>query len=279
MEVSVLGRWRTLRPSNLTDDLRVFALLAQKAFRRNLEYRASHVITNVGSIIFGFIFIAIWQAATASGGTGEYSATHFAQYVGFNQAMLWITLFRQNGLGIPDAISTGAISIEMMRPIDFHTMSVTRELGNVWYSFWFRTLPLATVFSLAVGVHVPQRPTTILLLLISVVAAAYIGLCLHYIVGLSGFWTIRSQWAIQFLHTAHFGLSGFMVPVDLLPGLLAPVAAASPFATLQYYPARIYLELSGAEALYWPLFWTVALTVICRVMTHFARRKLEVQGG
>jgi len=264
---------------NAANGMRVFALLAQKAFRRNLQYRASHVVTNIASIIFGFIYVAIWQAATASGGTGDYSAIHFAQYVAFNQSMLWITIFRQNGLGIPDAIRTGAISIEMMRPIDFHAMSVTRELGNVWYSFWFRTLPLAVVFSLAVGVHVPSRPETYALLFASIILAAYVGLCLHYITGLSGFWTIRSQWAIQFLHAAHFGLSGFMVPVDLLPGALAPIAAASPFAALQYYPARIYLELSGAEALLWPIFWSLALTVICRTMTHFARRKLEVQGG
>src|SRR5690606_36824339 len=117
------------------------------------------------------------------------------------------------------------------------------------------------------------------LLAIAVVAAAYIGLCLHYIAGLSGFWTIRSQWAIQFLHTAHFGLSGFMVPVEMLPGHVAPLSAALPFATLQYYPARIYLALSGAEAPLWHVFGSAALTVIGRAMPRAARRYLEVHGG
>lgn len=260
--------------------MRVFPLLAQKAFRRNLQYRASHAVTNVASMIFGFIYIAIWQAATApTGGTGEYTSSHFAWYVAFNQAMLWITIFRQNGLGISEAVHTGAVALDMMRPVDYHAMMVTRELGNIWYSFWFRTLPLFTVFTLAIGAHVPTRPETYLLLLAAILLAVYVGLCLHYVVGIAAFWTIQSRWAYQFLHTAHTGLSGFMVPVELLPGILAPIAAASPFAALQYYPARIYLELSGAEALRVPLVWAALLTVVCRLLTHLARRKLEIQGG
>lgn len=259
--------------------MHVVPLLAQKAFRRNLQYRASHVVTNVASLVFGFIYVAVWQAATARGGTGDYSPAQLAWYVAFNQAMLWITIFRQNGLGIPEAVHTGAVALDMMRPLDYHGMMVAREAGNVWYSFWFRTVPLFVAFTLAIGAHVPQRPETYPLLAASIVLAAYVGLCLHYIVGIAAFWTIQSRWAHQFLHTAHFGLSGFMVPVELLPGILAPIAAASPFAPLQYYPARIYLELSGSEALRMPVFWAVLLTLACRVLTRLARRKLEIQGG
>ena len=259
--------------------MHVYPLLAQKSFRRNLQYRASHVITNAASAIFGFIYIAVWQAATSQGGAGDYAPLDFARYVAFNQALLWITIFRENGLGIPEAVRTGAVSLDMARPIDYHVMLLTRETGNLWYSFWFRTVPLAAVFALALGVHVPTRPATYGLLLAGVVLAAYNGLCLHYIAGIAAFWTVQSRWAIQLLHTAHFGLSGFMVPIDLLPGVLAPVAALLPFGSLQYYPARIYLELSGAEALVIPAAWAVLLTVICRLLTRAARRKLEIQGG
>jgi len=150
--------------------MRVFPLLAQKAFRRNLQYRASHVVTNAASLVFGFIYIAVWQAATARGGTGDYSPVQFAWYAAFNQAMLWITIFFQNGLGIPEAVYTGAIALDMMRPVDYHGMMVAREFGNVWYSFWFRTVPLFAVFTLAIGAHVPQRPETYLLLAAAIVS-------------------------------------------------------------------------------------------------------------
>lgn len=257
----------------------VYSMLAHKAFRRNVQYRASHLITNIASLIFGFIYIAIWQAATATGGTGDYDPTHFARYVAFNQALLWITIFRENGLGIPQSIQTGAISLDMMRPVDYHTMMMVRELGNIWYSLWFRTLPLAGLFALAIGVHTPSNLERVGLLVLAILMAVYNGLCLHYIAGLMGFWTIQARWAIQLLHTAHFGLSGFMVPVDLLPGALSTLAAYSPFSSLQYFPARIYLELSGAEALVIPAAWVLILTAVCRALTHLARRKLEIQGG
>lgn len=257
----------------------VHKLLAHKAYRRNFQYRASHVITNIASVIFGFIYIAIWQAATSQGGTGDYTPIDFARYVAFNQALLWVTIFRENGLGIPQTIRTGAISLDMMRPVDYHLMMVTRELGNVWYSFLFRTLPLSAVFAWAVGVHIPTHPSTVGLLAVAIVLAVYNGLCLHYIAGISAFWTLQSRWAFQLLHSAHFGLSGFMVPIDLLPPGLSQLATYLPFGSLQYYPARIYLELAGAEALILPAIWAVVLTVLCRILTRLARRTVEIQGG
>jgi len=260
--------------------MNAYLLSAKKVFRRNVQYRAAHMVNNVASAIFGFIYVAIWQgAAGSSAGVGEYDAATLARWVAFNQVMLWIAVFLPHGLGIPEAVRTGAISLEMLRPLDFHLFVISRELGTIWYNLWYRCLPLALVFGLVIGVHVPQRLSTYPLLLCAVVLSVYIGLCHHYLIGLSAFWTIQSRWAFQLLNALHVALSGFMVPIDLLPAPFDWIARVLPFAPIHHDPARIYLELSGAEALAWPLVWAGVLTLVCRGLTMKARRRLEVQGG
>lgn len=256
-----------------------YVLLGIKAYRRNLQYRAAHMVNNAASAIFGFIYMAIWQAAAAGESDGPYSAAIMAQWVAFNQVMVWLAVFLPFGLGIPEMVRTGAVSLEMLRPLDFHLMVVLRELGTLCYNALFRSLPLALVFASVIGVRVPEKLATYPLLAVAVLLAAYIGLCQQYLVGISAFWTIQARWAWQLLNTFQIVLSGFMVPIELLPAPFSQLARALPFAPLHHDPTRIYLELAGAEALAWPVAWAILLTFVCRYLTAKARRKLEVQGG
>lgn len=260
--------------------MNAYLVSAQKAFRRYHQYRVAHMVNNGASAIFGFIYIAIWYAATGgSTGPGPYEARAMTHWVAFNQVMLWAAVFLTRGLGIPEAVRTGTISIEMLRPLDYHLFVISRELGTVGYNLLYRSLPLAVVFGLAVGVHVPARLTTYPLFLAGVALAIYVGLCLQYLIGISSFWTLQTRSAHHLFYALHTAFSGFLVPIDLLPAPFDLVARFLPFAALHHDPARIYLELSGASALGWPAFWAATLTVVCRGLTRAARRRLEVQGG
>src|SRR5690625_1679366 len=103
-----------------------YRLLAQKAYRRNTRYRSAHMINNVASAIFGFIYISIWQAASGSPvdisalddvvspassvitTPDEYTPETMVYYVAFSQVFVWITVFLPSGLGIPQVVRTGA---------------------------------------------------------------------------------------------------------------------------------------------------------------------------
>lgn len=261
-------------------DMNAYLLSAVKAFRRHLQYRAAHMVNNAASAIFGFMYIAIWQAATGGHPAADaYGGATMAHWVAFNQVMLWACVFLTRGLGIPEAVRTGAIALELLRPLDFHLYVLSRELGSVGYNLLFRGLPLAVVFGIVVGVHTPSRAATYLWLLCAVALSIYIGLCLQYLIGISAVWTMQIRAANHLFFTLHTAFSGFLVPIDLLPRPFDTVARLLPFAALHYDPARIYLEMAGAEALAWPALWAAVLTLACRGLTIAARRRLEVQGG
>ena len=230
-----------------------YILLAKKAYRRNLQYRAAHMVNNAGSMIFGLIYIAIWQAAARGSEAGPYDAPTLAWWVAFNQVMpvggglspLWAWHPRERCGQAPSAWRCSARSTFICSSSP-GSWARSGTISGSERCLWRSSLPWPS------GCTCPKNPATYPLLLCGIVLAVYIGLCQQYLVGISAFWTVESRWAWQLTNTLQIVLSGFMVPIDLLPAPFNHVARVLPFAPLHHDPASIYLELAGAEALRGP---------------------------
>ena len=254
-------------------------VIGAKGFRRNLQYRGAHMMNNMASMVFGFVYISIWQAAAQQGGSGEYSPQMLVWYMAFSQSILWITTFMTAGLDIQTKVRSGAVALEMMRPVSFFLMTVSREFGSLLYNLFFRTIPIAAAFALAVGFYVPSGGLVWVWVALSLVLGAWVGICLYYLVGISSFWTWEIGWSHTLQYSVNMLFSGYMVPLDLMPPWLEYAARLLPFGAQSFYPVRIYLQLSGPEALLPGAVWTIILILICLSVTRLARRRLEVQGG
>jgi len=55
---------RTRRRSCVSG-VRLHLLAARNGYRRGLQYRAAHMVNNLASAVFGFVYIAVWRAALA----------------------------------------------------------------------------------------------------------------------------------------------------------------------------------------------------------------------
>jgi ABC-2 type transport system permease protein len=104
------------------EDSVVYWELAKKNYSLYLQYRLSHFINNMGSCIFGFVYMAIWSGVLAGKEhISPYKAVEMLHYIGFTQCLLWIvSVFSGPGLGIDLSVRTGAISMEMARPVSFY---------------------------------------------------------------------------------------------------------------------------------------------------------------
>jgi ABC-2 type transport system permease protein len=253
-------------------------LLATTSFKRHLQYRGANLLATVGVVIVGFIEIAIWRAAAGpSGGLKAYSIDQLILWLAFGQAMFTL-IQADTGLNIPQSIQTGAVATDLLRPAHYFAYVLTRETGTQLYFFLYRSIPVFLVYSLVVGYHLPTLPQS-LLLIASVLLGLYVALCLHFLVGMSAFWTVDVRWT-QSVHFSMISIvSGTQIPADLFPGVIGRIAPYLPWASLAHWPARIYLGMSGAKALLPQAAWALALTVICEMTIRTARHKLEVQGG
>ena len=237
------------------------------------------MINNVASVIFGFIYIALWQAVAPAPGPGLYTRSLLTAMMVLAQTFIWVSMFVPGGLGIPLLVRTGSIATEMTRPVPFFALILSREAGSIAYQALFRAVPVALLLALAVGFPRPASSAALALTLPSLVLAAYVNLTLAFTIGIASLWTVEVRWAHWLYSSLIALLSGGWVPADLLPGRLGRVAPYLPFAVLLHYPVRIYLGLIGAEGLAVQGAWALALTLWCRWLTARALHRVVVQGG
>ncbi|MFC7373097.1 ABC transporter permease [Fictibacillus iocasae] len=258
----------------------VYWLLFQKSYLRNMQYKLAHFINNAASAIFGFVFMAVWIGVlTGKESSSPYSVQDMVHYIGASQVFLWIGVFLTAGLNIQTGVRSGAISIELARPVHFFVYMIIQELGRIVYNLLFRSIPIAVVYACSVGFYFPKEASSILYVFISASLALCISLNLTYLVGLSSVWTTEISWAHFVLITLLFGFGGQLVPIDLLPEGIADVVALTPFPCVLYYPIMIYLEKSPPDVLWLQAGWAATLTLISLWATNIARSKVEIQGG
>lgn len=257
----------------------IYFTLAAKAYARNLQYRGAHMIHNIASAMFGYMYACIWIGVGEGQSLGEYGTAGMVNYIAFSQSALWVSGFLTNGLGIPQAVRTGHIALDMMRPIHLFTHLLSREWGQIGYQFIYKSLPIFILYYFVFSLQTPTQPSQIALVFIALACSAYLSICINYLIGATALWTTESNWLYWGNHALIMVLSGFFIPLEWLPDWLQAISWLSPYPFLMYVPTRIYLGFEDGALLLGTLTWCVFLTVICLFATALLRRKLEVQGG
>ncbi|HHY76615.1 MAG TPA: ABC transporter permease [Firmicutes bacterium] len=259
--------------------LRKYTVLAVKGFIQNLQYSASHLLNSIASAIFGVLGVYFWLNVIPPQGFAGYSPETVVHYITFNQTVVWFTQFGIRVRNrIRDSVRSGNVATELIRPVDFYAYHIATEYGSLLYGLVFRGIPVGLMLA-RLGYYVPRHPATWGWALLALLLGGYIAAADMYMVGLSSFWTTEVRTAYWVVSSLSLGLGGATFPLEVLPDWLYEIARLSPFACLNYNPARIYLELSGPELVIPGFVWAIVVTLIARGLTGLARRKLEVQGG
>ncbi len=259
--------------------------LARNGFRCRLQYRGAHMLNNLASAVFGVVFIAVWRSALsgpaskAVGANLHITATWTAHYVAVTQGLLWITVFLPVGLGIPEAVRTGQVVADLTRPTDFWVLHMVREAGAVTYNLLYRTIPVVAGLALLVGLPRPATVWAAMLALCLTGLAVWNALCLHYLVGISSFWTTEARAAHNLLAVLVMSLGCGEVPMRVFPGALRLILPWLPFSSLLSTPALAWQGGVSAPDAAAAAAWAVILAATCATVTHAARRRLAVQGG
>ncbi|MGZ9585459.1 ABC transporter permease [Paenibacillus marinisediminis] len=257
----------------------LFTVLARKAYARNLQYRGAHMVHNIASFMFGFIYVSIWAGVGADNSLGEYGVHGMTSYIAFNQCVIWLTLFQSNGLGIAGSVRTGQIAFDMMRPVHLFYERMSREWGQQFYQLIYKFLPIYTLYFFIFSLQLPNDFTVYVWTAIAILMGAYISICIQFLIGIAALWTTESRWLYWVNYALTMLLSGFFIPLEWTPDWLRAIGLALPYPYLLYYPNRIYMQMESASVLSGAVAWAVCLTGVCLLGTAMMRHRLEVQGG
>ncbi len=244
--------------TQLRELLRALPALLRIGVAEIVAYRSEMVIW-ILSATMPLVMLALWNAAAAAGPIAGYGQADFARYFAITLLVRQLTgcwvLWELNYL-----IRTGELSPWLLRPIS----PLWYNLASAISAMPMRVLVLLPILG-ALTIWRPEilftpEPARVALFVVSVFLAFLLTWLIQAVFGMIAFWADQSQGLYQAWFAVWATLSGYFLPMALLPDGLSQVARVLPFHASLGAPIDVLmgnearpLELVGVQ-----LGWVVA---------------------
>jgi ABC-2 type transport system permease protein len=258
--------------------MRAYLAGFDRGFRRTVADPGDMAVRVGFFAIILVVMAALWRAAVAAhGGSIEgYDMNGLLWYVFAAQtAVLGVRPRSVEEIG--DEIGSGAIAIQMLRPVSVVGMRMSIELGEAGarilaaliggglMTWWFAGPPPSFA---ALALAIP-----------AVVLACAANIASQHAFGAVAFWLLDAKSSWFFYQKLVFLPGGMLIPLELLPHPLELASRLLPFATMAYVPGRIASGDADPMLLVWQLGWLAGLTAMAVAAFAAGERRLQVMGG
>lgn len=184
---------------------------------------------------------------------------------------------------ISDAVKTGSIATDMIKPVNLFTLYLAEDIGNVVVNFFIGTIPIFIVGTLIFGLPVPASAGHLWVFLLSFILGYGINWTFSAIFSMIAFSAISLGPAFSVKYHFVNLLSGAIIPIWFFPAWLQTTIKCLPFVYIFQTPLSIYigkydlaqsLKMTGVQAI-----WLAALTAVFVFAQKRATRRVLVQGG
>jgi len=256
-------------------------------FIASLQYRAAALAGISTQFAWGAMEILAFAAFYRSNPAAfpmEFS--HTVSYIWIQQAFFALFNMFLAADDMSEAIESGAIAYEMVRPLDLYTRWSCQFTANRLAQASLRCLPVLLVAFIVpqpYRLSLPASPGTLVVFLLSAALAVGVVSAMSMIMYVSVFYTMSFRGARLVFGNLSMFLSGAIVPLPFFPKPLQSVAELLPFAAMQNMPFRIYsgniagVHAAGGVAL--QVFWLLVLVAFGKFAMGRALKKVIVQGG
>lgn len=263
--------------------MRLFWELTRRALQRQLTYRAATVAGLTTNFFFGLLRVAILLALTeGSAPVGGYTAVNLITYTALTQGL--ITLLEMFGwYEIMNAVYSGDVSSDLLRPMRFFNLWLAQDLGRGLVNLILRGVVFVALFELVYDLVYPQTVIQWLCFAVVLSLSWLLGFTWRFLINLAAFWTPQAKGVIRFGFIASWFFSGFMMPLSLFPAWVQQLAYLTPFPYLIDVPVEVYLGILDGRSLLrvlaMQLAWVAGLALLCQIVLGRAVRRLVILGG
>ena len=256
-------------------------------FINALQYRAAALAGVSTQFAWGFMEIFAFSAFYRSNPAAfpmEFS--HTVSYIWMQQAFLALFMmwFWEND--IAEAVLSGSIAYELVRPMDLYGRWFCQAAANRLSRALLRCIP---IFLITFFIPKPYRlspPPDIQALSLFLISCA-LGLCVvvafSMLLYISLFYTVSALGVRALFGTLADFLSGAIIPLPFFPPRVLAVVRLLPFAAMQNMPLRIYSgDIAGRDAaagILLQVFWLIALVAAGRIAMSRSLKRVTTHGG
>jgi ABC-2 type transport system permease protein len=246
--------------------------------RRGLGTPDELVVRVVFYAIILVVFAALWRSALAANGgdLGGYDFHALFWYVAGAEAAVVATKPRMIE-EIGDEIGSGQVATALLRPVSYVGFRLSVELGEALLRL-LAMLAVAAVLGVALAGLPPSASGVAAFLPTAVLAVACNLAAQHAFAGWA-FWLQDAKAGWFLYQKLIFLLGGMLLPLELLPGWMADVARALPFAAMAYAPARAMAGHPSPGLVALQLGWLALLLGAALAVFAAGERRLTVVGG
>ena len=259
----------------------------RNAIQTLLSYRSNILFYFLGNVLRIFVFFFLWKAIYASSGEEVLRGFTFPDMIIY--LILTNVIFELAGSvggDMSDEISTGQISMSLIKPISFRLRIYFTSLGDTIYSFIMSGIPglIATyIIAYVYGVWSQMSITNLLLFFLSLALSLLIRMSYNFVFSLLGFVTTNMFGLWQVNNAIVKLTSGAIIPLAFFPDLVRKIFEFLPFASFVSTPINVFLgKLSTVELLEafgLQIFWIIVFNLFGNFVWKKVIKHLIIQGG
>ncbi|MBQ5449205.1 MAG: ABC-2 family transporter protein [Treponema sp.] len=251
--------------------------------KEHLAYPSSIWATFLSKVIYLYMQFCLWNALfmsqaksnmpIARDGVIRYViiATIISSFIECD-AIQWIN----------EQIQSGNIAIQLIRPINFGAMVLSKHIGKSAIKFLTCCIPLTVASAFFFRMPLVCK-SQIFFGLASLCLAYAIQFLYSLTIGLMAFWLIVT-WPLNMLFGAIYKLlSGSWIPCAMFPDFLKKINSFLPFRAMYEIPVTIMTNPMETKILLSKLmvqvFWLAILFILMKMAWKTGTKKLVVQGG
>ena len=227
--------------------MRAFPTLLRIGVAEVVAYRAEFLVW-ILTTNMPLVMLALWHAVAADGPVGRFDQTQFTAYF---LGVLAVRLVTSNWMAwqMSMEIRDGTLSAKLLRPIHPLYAYGAQHLAAIPLRIIVVSPIVVALLATSWGRLVRHDPRVLLLLILSLVGAWLLIYFSMILLGAVAFFVDSAMGVFELWIGVHGIFSGYLIPLEVLPGWVNKVASVLPFRFMLAFPVETLVGLlSPAEA-------------------------------
>lgn len=263
-------------------ELRAMPTMLRVGMAETIAYRAEMIVW-ILTTTMPLVMLSLWTSVAAEAPFREYTQTDFvAYYLGAlivrNLTSNWVAW------QIAEDIRMGTLSMKLLRPVHPFASYLATHLAGVPLRAAV-VLPVVVVLFLTDARHVViDDPGRIALCALSIAGAWLLTFGVFVAIGSLSFFLEKSMSLVEVYFGLFMLLSGYIIPIDLMPGWMSSIAKVLPFYYMLGLPVEILIgkypdvaSASSAVAAQWA--WVAIMLAAAAFTWHRGVKRFEAYGA
>jgi ABC-2 type transport system permease protein len=260
--------------------------IAKISWSNSFIYRLNFIMWRVRSILQLLMLYFLWHAITKNQASlFGYSQAEMLTYIILGTSVLRTLVFGSRSLDIQSEISTGDLSNYLIKPLNYFSYWLFRDLADKLLNFIFVIAELGLfILIFRPPLFIQTQPFYLTAFFIALILAILMYFFFSLIISLTTFWyPEQNGWPQRFmLNVLIQFISGRIFPLNILPPAVFRTLQFLPTSFFIFTPLQIYLAklspLSTLATLGLMLLWILLLRLAAQSIWSQGLKKYAAYG-